>query len=119
MAPFLDQDSVSNALIVIGIVAISVIVLFILLFLLTAIYIYLRGVWCYMIRNPHGYREWNRLRKEWNKAARSERRSRHLMALYLGNEVRKQELSQEDGFRYGALVGGPYTFSYCVLISRF
>ncbi|KAL9097567.1 MAG: hypothetical protein Q9165_000463 [Trypethelium subeluteriae] len=82
------MDSVSSAFII---AAGGLGVLFLLPFLLMATYVCLRGVWSYMIRDPHGYREWNRLRKEWNKAARLERRRRHVMTVYLENEVRRKE----------------------------
>ncbi|KAF2094947.1 hypothetical protein NA57DRAFT_60349 [Rhizodiscina lignyota] len=48
-----------------------------LLFFLVTIFIYLASVLALTIGEPN-YREWNRLRKEWNKAAAKERRRRFI-----------------------------------------
>src|ERR1700759_955265 len=70
------------------------IIVAILTFLLTAIHIYFENIWNLLIRQNVGYREWNRLRKEWNKTAAIERRRQFIMSLYLDHEVKKQGLSE-------------------------
>src|ERR1700760_2088972 len=67
------------------------IVVAILTFLLTAIHIYFENIWNLLIRQNVGYREWNRLRKEWNKTAAIERRRQFIMSLYLDHEVKKNK----------------------------
>ena len=89
---------------IVVIVVSGLVILAFLPFLFTAIYLYLNGIWKNMIRQRKTYREWNRLRKEWNKTAAIERRRRYIMALILDEEVKKQGLSEEDRFYYGALV---------------
>jgi hypothetical protein len=89
---------------ILGIVIGSLIILAILFFLLTVIYLCLDDIWRNMIRQPENYREWNRLRKEWNKTAAIEERRRFIMTLILDDQVKKQGLSEEDRFFYAALV---------------
>jgi hypothetical protein len=81
----------------------GLIILAFLLFLLTTIYLYLDNIWK-LTRQLETYREWNRLRKEWNKTAAIERRRRFIMSIILDEEVQKQRLSEEDRFYYAALV---------------
>ena len=88
---------------IIVIVAGGMIILTILPFLLTAIYIYFKNMWL-LIKRPQTYREWNRLRKEWNKTAAIERRRLYIAILLLEEEGKKQGLSQEDLFYYAAIV---------------
>jgi hypothetical protein len=89
---------------IIGIVVGSLIILAMWPFLATAIYIYLEDIWRNMIRQPENYREWNRLRKEWNKMAAIERRRRFIMSCILDDQVKKLGLSEENRFFYAALV---------------
>ena len=81
----------------------GIIILAILPFLLTAIYIYFENIWL-LIREPETYREWNRLRKEWNKTAAIEGRIQYIAAILLEEESKKQGLSKADLFYHAALV---------------
>ena len=88
---------------IIVIVVGGIIILAILPFLFTAIYIFFAKMWL-LIEKPQTYREWNRLRKEWNKTAAIERRRLYIAILLLEEEGKKQGLSQEDLFYYAAIV---------------
>ena len=111
MAPMPDQGAVGQAATWLSIIAMvigaPIVVVFLpplLVILSAAIYIYLRDIWRTMIRDPKAYREWNRLRKQWNKAVVVERRRRFIMSYVLDRQIQEQGLSEEERFRYAALV---------------
>jgi hypothetical protein len=104
MAPVLSQNPVFNALYAVAILIGGLVILAILPFLITALYLYLTDMWRTIITNRRTYLEWNRVRKEWNKIAVIERRRAYIVACLLDAEVRKQGLSEEDRFHGAALV---------------
>ena len=61
-----------------------------------------------VIRDPKRYGEWNRLRKEWNKAAAMEERRRFIMRIIVNDKIEELGLSEEERFRYAALVRDRY-----------
>ena len=69
---------------IIVIVAGGMIILTILPFLLTAIYLYFKNMWL-LIKRPQTYREWNRVRKEWNKIAAKDSCNREADSIYRGS----------------------------------
>jgi hypothetical protein len=85
-------------------VAVGLILMIVLPFLLTAVYLYCSDIWKYMIRDFQGYREWNRLRKEWNRVTAIDRRRRHQFVLRLNKAIKGRVVSEEDLFRYSGLV---------------
>src|ERR1700759_75576 len=58
-------------------------------FLLTAVYLFVENIWTMMIMQPENYREYNRLRNEWNKTAAKERRRRLSMTAILYDKSRE------------------------------
>jgi hypothetical protein len=80
------------------------IILAILFILSTAIYIYVTEIWWTMVTHRKRYLEWNKCRKEWNKAFVIEKRRRFIMACFVFREVRRQGLSEEVHFYYEELV---------------
>ena len=117
MAPIQNQNPAFSGLIIMVVVLGGLLTLAILPFLLTAIYIYLEEIWFFMIRDPKYYREWNRGRKEWNKASAIERRHRYIMSGLLDRLVDKQGLSEADRFRYAALVTYLWVSSHHLILT--
>jgi hypothetical protein len=104
MAPVLNQNPVFNALYAVAIVIGGLVILAILPFLITALYLYITDMWSKIITNRRTYLEWNKVRKEWNKIAAIERRRAYIVTCLLDTKVRKLGLSEEDRFHGAALV---------------
>ena len=105
MAPTEAQE---GAPYLVAVVVGSLIVLLTGAFVVAVIEYYLINPRRRVIRDPKRYREWNKLRKEWNKAAAMEGRRRFIMLTILGHKIEEQGLSEEDRFRYTALVRDTY-----------